>query len=238
MQICGLNKTTLLDYPEHVAATIFLGGCNFRCPFCHNRDLVLSPHSLPEISKEEVFSFLKKRSHILTGVCVSGGEPTLFKELPDFIRAIKDMGFYIKLDTNGSNPAVLENLLKENLLDYVAMDIKGEKEKYGRIVGFSPANDTQTQNFQIAPIEASVDIIRNSGISYEFRTTVVKEFHTMESFEKIGLWLHGSTQYFLQNFVENPNVISPGFHSYEKEELLEFSKVLTPHFNTVSIRGI
>ncbi|MBQ7066204.1 MAG: anaerobic ribonucleoside-triphosphate reductase activating protein [Lachnospiraceae bacterium] len=238
MQICGLNKTTLLDYPEHVAATVFLGGCNFRCPFCHNSDLVLRPDSLQLIPKEEFFSFLKKRTHILTGVCVSGGEPTLYKELPDFIKIIKDMGFLVKLDTNGSNPAVIEHLLKENLLDYIAMDIKGEKEKYGEIVGFTPRNNTKIQDFQIGLIEAAVEIIRNSGILYEFRTTVIKEFHTKESFEKIGLWLHGSDNYFLQNFENSPNVILAGFHSYEKEELLEFSKVLTPHFKKVGIRGI
>lgn len=238
MQICGLNKTTLLDYPEHVAATIFFGGCNFRCPFCHNGDLVLHPDLLPPISKDEIFSFLKKRSHILTGVCISGGEPTLYKELPDFIRKIKSMGFLVKLDTNGSNPAVIEALLKENLLDYIAMDIKGDKEAYANLTGFSTKNVKNNRALHIADIEESTNIIRDSGITYEFRTTVMREFHTKESFEKIGKWLHGSKNYYLQNFEDGDNVISKGFHGFEKEELLEFSKILAPHFEKVGIRGI
>lgn len=238
MQICGLTKTTLLDYPEHIAATVFLGGCNFRCPFCHNRDLVLSPDSLPRILEEEFFSFLKKRTGILTGVCVSGGEPTLYRDLPVFLSKIKELGFLVKLDTNGSHPEILEQLFEERLLDYIAMDIKGEPEKYAQIAGLSDKNSALSQTFSQKAIESSVDFIRKSGILYEFRTTVLREFHTKESFFKIGEWLHGSRSYYLQNYEESPGVMTCGFHSYQKEDFMEFARILAPHFTTVGIRGM
>ncbi|MBD5544673.1 MAG: anaerobic ribonucleoside-triphosphate reductase activating protein [Lachnospiraceae bacterium] len=238
MQICGYNKTTLLDYPEHVAATIFLGGCNFRCPFCHNGELVLHPDTLPSISIEELLSFFKKRTGILTGVCITGGEPALAKELPELIRRIKALGLSVKLDTNGSKPNVLEGLIKDCLLDYIAMDIKGDREQYGTIAGFPQTACSNISDFDIRPLEESIGLIRNSGIPYEFRTTVIKEFHCRESFEKIGQWLHGSDKYFLQNYEESPNVIQKGFHGYSKEELLEFRQILIPHFHLIDIRGI
>lgn len=238
MQICGLNKTTLLDYPEHVAATIFLGGCNFRCPFCHNGDLVLHPNMLPSISEEEINSFLKNRRHILTGVCITGGEPTIHKELPDFIRHIKKLDFLVKLDTNGSNPSVIQSLLAEKLLDYIAMDIKGDKEHYGIIAGFPQASHKTPLGFDLSPIQASIDLIVESNIAYEFRTTVIKEFHNVDSFKKIGEWLHGSDKYFLQNYQESPHMIQNGFHGYEKEQLSAFSQILSPHFHQVGIRGV
>lgn len=235
MQICGLNKTTLLDYPEHVAATVFLAGCNFRCPFCHNGNLVLSPSTQPSIPVEEILSFLKKRSNILTGVCITGGEPTLSKELPVFIKSIKDLGFKVKLDTNGSRPEVLASLLKEQLLDYIAMDIKGDKAHYGMITGLFENGFPD-----LSSIETSITLIKSSGIPYEFRTTVIKEFHNKEAFEGIGHWLHGSQKYFLQNFENSPQMLVPDsdFHSYGKEELIEFSRLLAPHFAQVGIRGI
>lgn len=238
MQICGYNKTTLLDYPEHVAATVFLGGCNFRCPFCHNGDLVQDFHLLPSVSPEEVLSFLKKRAGILTGVCITGGEPSLSKELPEFLRCIKELGLSVKLDTNGSKPDVLEDLIKEHLLDYIAMDIKGDREHYGRIAGVTGFSDGKEASFDLSPIEASIKLIRSCGIAYEFRTTVVKEFHNAASFEQIGMWLHGSERYFLQNYEESPAVIQKGFHGYSKEELSEFIQILAPHFQQTGIRGI
>lgn len=242
MQICGFNKTTLLDYPEHVAATVFLGGCNFRCPFCHNGDLVLHPNTLPLIPMEEIRSFLKKRAHILTGVCITGGEPTLAKELPELIGVIRELGLCVKLDTNGSKPDVLEHLMEEHLLDYIAMDIKGDKEHYGMIAGFPDAcahrAECATSDFPLKLLEKSIGLIQSSGIPYEFRTTVVKEFHGRESFEEIGRWLHGSDNYFLQSYEESPHMIQKGFHGYKKEELLEFAKILAPHFHHVGIRGI
>lgn len=238
MQICGYNKTTLLDYPEHVAATIFLGGCNFRCPFCHNGDLVQNPHMLPSVSMEEILAFLKKRTSILTGVCITGGEPTLSGELPELIMRIKELGFSVKLDTNGSKPDVLEYLIERHLLDYIAMDIKGDRAHYGKIAGLTEFANSGEASFDLSPIEASVNLIQNCGLPYEFRTTVVREFHYKASFEQIGQWLHGSHSYFLQNYKESPNAIQKGFHGYKKEELLEFIQILAPHFGQTGIRGI
>lgn len=231
MQICGLNKTTLLDYPEHVAATIFIGGCNYKCPFCQNGDLVLHPQQLPSYSRDEILSFLKKRVNILSGICITGGEPTLAKELPDLIEMIKSYGYKIKLDTNGSNPAILEYLLKKDLLDYIAMDIKSDQKNYADAAGMTSA-------FDLSPIQASIDIIREGAPKYEFRTTVVKEFHNEKTFHNIGTWLHGSSNYFLQNFEESPSAIAKGFHGYSKKSLLKFSEVLLPHFDCVGVRGI
>ncbi|MCM1161272.1 MAG: anaerobic ribonucleoside-triphosphate reductase activating protein [Roseburia sp.] len=238
MQICGYNKTTLLDYPEHVAATVFLGGCNFRCPFCHNGDLVQKPYLLPSISMEEVLAFLRKRSGILTGVCITGGEPSLSGELPELIMRIKELGLSVKLDTNGSRPDVLKQFIERDLLDYIAMDIKGDRENYGRIAGFPGSGNTKKASFDLSPIEASISLIQGCGIPYEFRTTVVQEFHSKASFEEISKWLHGSQSYFLQSYEESPNAIQKGFHGYKKEELLEFIRILEPHFGQVGIRGL
>lgn len=202
MKIHGLQKTTLLDYPGHVAATLFTGGCNFRCPFCHNGDLVLNPGGQPEIPMDEIRAFLKKRQGILDGVCITGGEPTLQSDLEDFIREVREMGYLIKLDTNGYRPQVLERLLEENLLDYVAMDIKASKANYARAVGLD-----KERGFSIAPIEKSVELLMESDIDYEFRTTVVKGIHCVEEFEEIGKWLSGCKAYYLQAFQENENVL-------------------------------
>lgn len=229
MQIHGLNKTTLLDYPQHVAATVFIGGCNFRCPFCHNKDLVLHADTCPIINEDEVLNFLKKRFGILTGVCVTGGEPTLRKDLPDFLRKIKDIGYCIKLDTNGTNPHMLRLLFEQNLIDTIAMDIKTCLSDYPRLIGTHIDKDI---------IAASASFLMNSGIDYEFRTTVVKELHTKEAFVEIGKWLHGCKRYFLQSYTENENVIHPGFHSYTKEELEAFQSVLLEYMTSVSLRGI
>lgn len=199
MQIHGFNKTTLLDYPEHVAATVFTGGCNFRCPFCHNAGLVLDPMGQEQIAEEYVLAYLEKRRGILDGVCITGGEPTLQPDLREFIVKVKDMGYQVKLDTNGYRPQVLWNLLSEGLLDYVAMDIKASKENYARAAGL--------HNVNISQIEESVAILKSCGIPYEFRTTVVKGIHGVEEFDAIGKWLEGSRSYYLQAFRENENLI-------------------------------
>lgn len=230
MKICGLNKTTLLDYPGKVAATVFLGGCNFRCPFCHNSSLVLSPFSIPELSKEEFFSFLKKRKNILQGVCVTGGEPTLFPELPAFLREIRSYGLAVKLDTNGSRPDVLKALHQEGLLDTVAMDIKASRAHYGRVCGI--------RTFDVGPIEESVQYLMHSGLEYEFRTTVVRELHTEEDFREIGQWLAGARAYYLQAYRDSPEVIQPGFSSYSLEELEHFRSLLLGTIDRVEIRGM
>lgn len=238
MLIAGLNKTTLLDYPGRVAATIFTGGCNFRCPFCHNGDLVIKPSSLEMISEEEVLSFLQKRRNVLKGVCITGGEPTLQADLADFICKVKDIGYEVKLDTNGSHPTVLRVLLQEGLLDYVAMDIKNCKEKYALTVGCA--------DLDIERIEESVKLLMAAGIPFEFRTTVVRELHAPEDILRIGRWIAGCPGYFLQQYAENEKEIrsfqgQEAFHSYTKEELEIIAEELRklPGMNgRVSLRGI
>ena len=204
MKICGFNKTTLLDYPGRVACTIFLGGCNFRCPFCQNGALVVEPDTQPEYSREEILSFLKKRKGILDGVCVSGGEPTLSAELPDFLHEIKNLGYDIKLDTNGSRPSVVKNLAADGLIDKVAMDIKACPSNYHVLTG----------------VAADLDAIRETAmwllkgdLDYEFRTTVVRELHTEKDFLEISQWLHGAKAYYLQAYRDSDGVLMPGFSS-------------------------
>lgn len=230
MDIHGFAKTTLLDYPKHVAATVFFGGCNFRCPFCHNGDLVLTPGQIPVIPEEEVLAYLKKRQGILEGVCITGGEPTLQPDLETFIRKIKDLGYLVKLDTNGYRPEVLSSLLEKNLLDYVAMDLKNSKEKYALTVA--------KPGFDITKIEASVNLLMTGHIPYEFRTTVVKQLHTLEDMKKIGEWITGADGYFLQNYRDTEKVISPGFSECSKEELLEMQALLRSFVPNTQIRGV
>lgn len=244
MYICGLNKTTLLDYPEHLAATIFLRGCDFRCPFCQNSSLVL-PERYPEpILAEEVLEFLKKRSSILEGVCVTGGEPTLQKDLPDFITEIKKLGLKVKLDTNGNHPDMLQLLLEKNLLDYAAMDIKNSPEKYPLTVGFSDITGSScitaknTTGFSVRTIEESVFLLKNSSIPYEFRTTIVKEFHTHEDMHKIGKWLKGCPVLFLQSFEDSGEILTDGLSAHNKKTLLEFQEILSGYIDKVELRGI
>lgn len=218
MQIHGFNKTTLLDYPEHLAATIFTGGCNFRCPFCHNGSLVLNPASQPQIGEEEILSVLEKRKHILEGVCITGGEPTLQPDLAEFIRKIKKLGLLVKLDTNGSRPEVVRECLSGGLLDYVAMDIKNIPEKYALSTGLAAP--------EIEKIKESVNLLLESGTACEFRTTIVKEHHTAQDIEQIGQWLSGAKAYYLQNYKDSEGVILPGLHAHEPEILEEFSEIL------------
>lgn len=213
MRIHGLQKTTLLDYPGHVAATLFTGGCNFRCPFCHNADLVLNPGAQQEIPMEEIRAFLRKRQGILDGVCITGGEPTLQPDLEEFICEVRGLGYLVKLDTNGYRPEVLADLLDKGLLDYVAMDIKASKENYARAVGMDSMS-TEAR-FAIENIERSVALLKSSSIDYEFRTTVVKGIHTIGEFEEIGRWLSGCKAYYLQGFQENENVLVTRLDGYE-----------------------
>lgn len=230
MQILGFQKTTLLDYPGHVAATIFLGGCNFCCPYCHNKDLVLTPDEVSVIPEETVFSVLKKRQGILDGVCITGGEPTLQPDLKEFIQKIKSLGYLVKLDTNGYRPSVLKDLCKAQLIDYVAMDIKHAPEKYNLIAN--------RRNFFIDLISESVSFLKEGLIPYEFRTTVIKEFHKEADFIAIGKWLSGADAYFLQSYKDSERVISPGFHAYTKKELEHFCSILKSNIKKIEIRGI
>ena len=229
MKICGFQKTTLLDYPGHLAASIFTGGCNFRCPFCHNSELLPGdvPAAFPE---EEVLAYLQKRRHILEGVCITGGEPTLQPDLETFLRKIRALGYRIKLDTNGYQPRVLETLLAEKLVDYAAMDIKNSPGRYGETVGI--------KNLSLRPIEESIALLKQSEIPWEFRTTVVRELHRAEDFKEIGPWISGAPAYFLQNYVDSRQVLCPGFTSYSKSELLTFLELVRPFVKTAALRGI
>ncbi|MBO6016348.1 MAG: anaerobic ribonucleoside-triphosphate reductase activating protein [Lachnospiraceae bacterium] len=229
MKICGLNKTTLLDYPSHVAATLFVCGCNFRCPFCHNKDLVLCSPQIEEIPMSEILSFLQKRKEILSGVCITGGEPTLYPTLPMFIKTIKDLGYLVKLDTNGTNPEMIKALLKEGLTDYIAMDIKSDRAHYAQAAGTC---------VNLSDIQSSIDLIRHAGISYEFRTTVVRELHSAEILAGIAQWLSGSEAWYLQNYRESEQVLMPGFSSYTKEELEALLTQCDAHIGRTGIRGV
>ena len=276
MKIHGFNKTTLLDYPEHLAATIFTGGCNFRCPFCHNGGLVLDPDSQPAIPEEEVLKFLQKRRGILQGVCITGGEPTLQPDLEDFICKVKEMGYLVKLDTNGSRPEVLKSLLEKGLLDYVAMDIKASRENYAYAAGVRVSDDAAGMCTTAAKtpsavhvhvsllekIRASVELLKNGTVPYEFRTTVVKGIHTSEEFDAIGQWLAGCRAYYLQAYRENENILaycegagawgdaamqediavaSPlplRLSNFTKEEMEEFADMARKYIDKVELRGV
>ena len=230
MEIHGFNKTTLLDYPEHVAATVFTGGCNFRCPFCHNASLVLQPEECPVIPEEEVLGHLRKRRGILEGVCITGGEPTLQKDLKEFICKVKDMGFLVKLDTNGYRPEVLRQLLSEGLLDYVAMDVKAALPNYTKVTG--------CPQLDLSRIEESIAILKNSRISYEFRTTVVKGLHTVEEFEEIGRMLKGCRAYYLQVYRDNENVISRSYAAYPAQIMRDMKEMARKYIDKVELRGV
>jgi len=242
MIIKGLQKTTLLDYPGHVAATIFTGGCNFRCPFCHNMDIVISDSDTYEYSEDEIIRFLKKRSGVLDGVCISGGEPTMYKDLPDFIRKIKEIEsdnlrdekphrYLIKLDTNGTNPQMLKYLITEGLIDYVAMDIKTSLDDYERVAGI-------TNKELISLVNNSIDILKSGVIDYEFRTTVVKEYHNQDTMKNIAQLLKGAKRYYLQTFIDSEYVPDHTLTAPDKEEIKAFSDICREYMENVELRGV
>lgn len=230
MRISGLQKLTLLDFPNLVACTIFLPGCQFKCPFCQNASLVLDLTQVDEISEDYIFDYLKERKGKLDGVCVTGGEPTLQSDLKDFIKKIKDLGYKVKLDTNGYNPKVLKELLDLSLLDYVAMDIKNSEEKYPITTG--------VKSLKFENILKSINLLKNSNIEYEFRTTVIKEFHNKEDFIGIAKLINGVKNYYLQEYRDSETCIKRGFHAYSKEEMDEFVSILKNEGINASIRGI
>lgn len=229
MKISGLQKTTLLDYPGHVAATVFLGGCNFRCPFCHNGDLLDGGGDEP-FSEEDVLAFLKKRAGLLEGVCITGGEPTLHEGLEEFIIRVRRLGLKVKLDTNGYRPGVLKRLCQSSLLSYVAMDVKAGRGNYGTAAGL-PGID-------IKRIEESVSFLLSGTVPYEFRTTVVKELHSDRDFEDIARWIKGCRAYYLQSYRDSEQVLVPGFSACTKEELLHFMDIVRPSAELVELRGV
>ncbi|MBR6675931.1 MAG: anaerobic ribonucleoside-triphosphate reductase activating protein [Clostridia bacterium] len=227
MTVNGLLKLTLLDFPGRCACTVFFCGCNFRCPFCHNATLVRGEGE--SISEDEFFSFLNKREGILDGVCITGGEPTLQKGLRDFIKKIKDMGFAVKLDTNGARPDVLRDLLNEGLLDYVAMDIKSSPEGYSKAAGCK---------VDMEKIRESVTMIIDGSTDYEFRTTVATGAVTLSDMEGIGKLIKGAKKYFLQGFVDSGDLIGDGISGYTKEEMEEMRRAILPYVPETQLRGI
>lgn len=229
MKKYGLQKTTLLDYPGHVAATIFLSGCNFCCPFCHNSGLI-TEEAEDGVTEEELLQFLKKRKGILEGVCITGGEPTLFSGLEELIQKIRNLGYLVKLDTNGYRPEVLKALCAKGLLDYVAMDIKAGRSNYKKAC--------QVTDLHMEKIVESAAFLLTGAVSYEFRTTVVKGIHAPEDFEDIGKWLAGCTRYFIQSFVDSDQVLCQGLLPFSKEELETFAEILRPSVPVVKLRGV
>lgn len=233
--IAGLQKMTLLDYPGKVACTIFTQGCNFRCPFCHNSDL-LGKEGPEPISQDTLLTFLKKRVGLLDAVCITGGEPTLQKDLPDLIRKIKDLGYLVKLDTNGGKPDVLKALVEENLLDYVAMDIKNAPDLYGKTAG--------VPNMTLDKIQESVRFLLTDKVDYEFRTTVAEELHDPACFARIGQWLQAldparkAKRLFIQPYVDRDTVLSAGLHTPEAESLQKMAESIAPYVESVKIRGL
>lgn len=227
MNVQGYQKLTLLDFPGRVACTVFTGGCNLRCPFCHNASLVLNPRE-GENKEEEVLSYLAGRRGILEGVCITGGEPLLQPDLSDFVKKVKNMGFSVKLDTNGSDPDALAALLAKGEIDYIAMDIKSAPDSYEKAVG---------RSFPTERFFRSAEIIRKSGIPYEFRTTLVKGIHEVRDMEGIGRWLAGEERYFLQGFVDSGNLIGGGFSAFSPDETMEFLQVIRRYIPSAKLRG-
>lgn len=231
MNIYGMQKTTLLDYPGHLAATLFTGGCNMRCPFCHNKDLIpMEPPSDERLSLETLFSFLKRRQGVLEGVCITGGEPTLQPDLIPFIQRIKELDYKVKLDTNGMRPDIIKTLVENQWIDYIAVDIKSSKQKYEIAAG--------VDGLPINRIEETVDYLMKGDFPYEFRTTVVKQLHSPQDIKAIARWLAGCTRYFLQAFKDSENVLMPGLSSYSKEEMEELLKIAKVYIPSASLRGI
>ncbi len=226
MKLGGLQKLTLLDFPEKVACTVFTSGCNFRCPFCHNASLALAKDN--DFSESEFFSFLKKRQGLLEGVCITGGEPLLQNDIEDFIREIKNLGFLVKLDTNGSFPEKLSKLLP--LLDYVAMDIKNSPKKYLLTAGV---------DYNILDkVNQSIQILKNSDVGYEFRTTVTRELHSVKDFDEIGKWLEGVPRYYLQAFIDSGNIFSQNISAATVEDMQEYLKTVQQYIPAAKLRGI
>lgn len=226
----GLQKLTLLDFPGRMASTVFTGGCNMRCPFCHNRSLVFLNENDSDISTEDILEHLENRSKVLDGICITGGEPTLHKGLKDFIKKVKALGLEVKLDTNGTNFEVLKDLIEEGLLDYVAVDIKNCTDKYPYTVGL--------ENFDLSEIEKVKNYLLEDHIDYEFRTTVVEQFHTVDDIEKIAKWIQGAKRYYLQNFEDHGTCIQSGLSEVGIETLEKMKEVAKPYVQEIELRGV
>lgn len=230
LMIKGWQKTSLIDYEPYMASVLFTGSCNFRCSYCQNPDLVLNPDKISDIPEQEVLDYLEKKKAWIDGVCITGGEPTMHKALPELIKKIKAIGLRVKLDTNGTNPGMLESLIKNKLLDYIAMDIKTSLEKYDSVAGVSVNKDS---------IKQSVDLIKNSGIDYEFRTTAVPGIVGKDELIEIGKWLK-ARRFVIQNFHGDRPLIDNTMQRiapYTEEQLNEFKELLSAYFEDVKIRS-
>lgn len=227
MNISGFLKLTLLDYPNKTACMIFTSGCNFNCIYCHNSSLIAFNKSV--INESEIFNYLKKRVGLIDGVVISGGEPTLQKDLIPFIKKIKDLGFLVKLDTNGTNPSILKKLLDQNLVDYIAMDIKHVFTKYSNVIG---------KNTDILKIKESIDILKNSTIDYEFRTTIVDGYFSLSDIIEIATYLGKNVKYFLQNFKDSEGVVNKDLKPFDKNILLKWQEILRKDFPNLMIREL
>lgn len=229
MNINGLQKLTLLDFPGHTACTVFLAGCDLRCPFCHNSELI-SGNAPAVMDETELLAFLKKRQGILDGVAFTGGEPLLRKELPELFAAIKELGYLIKLDTNGCHPEALKRVLEQDLVDYAAMDIKNSPEKYAQTSG--------VEKISMDRVRESISLLVNGTCDYEFRTTVTEQLHDEESFRNIGPMIKGAKRYFLQAFTDRDTVVYAGFTAPEKEKMLLYADLVRPYVRDVQLRGV
>lgn len=230
MKIIGLQKLTLLDYPAKVACTLFTAGCNLRCPFCHNASLVIGEPE-DEIEQEEIFAFLQKRRGILDGVCVTGGEPLLQPDLPDFLRRVKGLGYLVKLDTNGCFPGRLKEIVSQSLVDYVAMDVKSSPAHYAQATGIPGG-------FHYAPVRESMDFLLSGKVKYEFRTTVVKGLHNAEILRDAAREIRGAKRYFLQKFVDSGDLIGTGMSAFTDDEMKAFLNAIISYVPSAALRGV
>ena len=229
MVIHGLQKMTLLDFPGKVACTIFLGWCDFRCPFCHNWELI--DGSAPaELDDEKLLDFLKKRRGLLEGVAITGGEPMLNKDFPELMRKIRELGYPVKVDTNGNHPEMLRRVIDDKLVDYIAMDVKNSRERYAQTIGL--------EEFDTSNVEKSIGIIMGSGIEYEFRTTVVEQLHDNDSFKGIGTLIEGADRYFLQKFTDRDTVPFEGLSAPSDDKMREYLETVRPFVKEVQLRGV
>lgn len=227
MKFGGLQKLTLLDYPQKIACTVFTVGCNFRCPFCHNNSLV--SNNVEEISTEQILAFLRKRKPVLEGMCLTGGEPLLQKDVAEFLAEVKKIGYLVKLDTNGANPQKLKQLVESGLVDYVAMDVKNSLERY---------NQTAGVNVDLDAICQSVEYLKSGAVDYEFRTTVTDNLHTEKSIEQMGKWLTGAKVVYLQQFVDSGDLIDPTTTGCDEQTLKKYQSVLQKYVQNVQLRGV
>ena len=230
MEIQGFQKMTLLDFPGKVAATVFLGGCNLRCPFCHNASLVTHIDPSAACGEDAVLSYLTKRRGIIDGICVTGGEPLLRTDIAPFLEKVKSLGLLVKLDTNGTFPDRLRALVEAGLVDYVAVDVKNAKERYAATVGL--------EGFDVAPIERTLQFLREGAASYELRTTVVREFHDADAIRSLAEWIEGAPRYYLQTFADSGDLIaSEPLHPVPRAEMEEMAKIARSYIPEVKIRG-